>query len=501
MLMLRYILHPVESWNESLSELDRGGLSIKKLLFILVVFELVTMAVFLYGDKIAWAYFAGILLTPVFLLCIPIEPVVGILVMIFTTGIDFIGVITETSEDAVFKLTYFHLATVLTTVSIFLNLLLKGKLNIPNISLWPPVLASIVIIAISTIYSPVFDAGFLELARTLFMVMITLMILIIINKKWRAQIVIWTLIVIPFAISIVSIYQLLNEGSILTPIVRKVATEIGMPVFRSSGTFSNPNALGCFLMVGIVIAVSLMFIEKQSILAKLILMVSIAVSGIGLLITFSRGSWLSTAAGIFFIVLLHRKWSYITYFSIVIIALVVVLAITQPVVVDAVLSRFTTIFDPASDSSSSSRLSLIKSGIWMWQDHPFLGVGAGGFSYYCYDYMDPNMPYQMKWIKEAHTIQAKILAEQGIIGITVASWLFITVLFHGLFSITKIKDTFFKNVQIGFASLFIGFIVNFTFGSDQFNNMFWMITGLIYSIPLVDSFHSQNDVGEINQSE
>jgi O-antigen ligase len=103
--------------------------------------------------------------------------------------------------------------------------------------------------------------------------------------------------------------------------------------------------------------------------------------------------------------------------------------------------------------------------------------------------MDPDMPQGMIFVKEAHTIQAKILAEQGLIGITVAFWLFFTILFHGIRSIKPIKDDFLKNTQIGLTALFIGFIVNFTFASDPFNNMFWITIGFLYAVPLVDNMH------------
>ncbi|MCE5252191.1 O-antigen ligase family protein [bacterium] len=468
----------------------------RKIFWGLVVFELITMVVILFGDKITWAYFAGITLTPFLVIGIPIEPALGVVAMIVSTGFDFLGKIAEASDQSIIRLTYFHLAMVLTLFSVFLHLLLKKKIAIPVTSLWPPLLAFLSVMMISIIYSPDFDSGCFEVARMIFMALVTLVIMVLTNKKWRAYLILWTIILVPFLVSVLSIYQLLNEGSIFAPIVRKVATELGMPVYRSTGTFSNPNALGCFLMVGIIPAFALLFQKKQSLFLRILLITSIGVTGVALLISFSRGSWLSTLAGVLVVVLLHRKWSYIFYFLIGAVAVFVILAITQPVVVEAVYDRFGSIFDPSSDRSSSSRLSLIKSAIWMWEESPILGVGAGGFAYNSYEYMDPDMPEGMIWVKEAHTIQAKILAEQGLVGITVAVWLFFTILFHGIRTSKSLVDDFLKNAQIGLTSLFVGFIVNFTFASDPFNNMFWLSIGLLFAIPLIESMNPSEPAGE-----
>ena len=130
----------------------------------------------------------------------------------------------------------------------------------------------------------------------------------------------------------------------------------------------------------------------------------------------------------------------------------------------------------------------------MWQDSPLLGVGMGGFAYNAHNYLDPNMPHEFIWLRDAHTIQAKILAEQGIVGFAIAVWLFLKILFFGIKSIDVFNDQFLKNAQIGLVSLFVGFIVNFTFASDQFNNMFWLSIGLLYVLPIIDKMYSPNSI-------
>ena len=46
--------------------LNRGEISIRKIFWLLLAFEVVTMAAALYGDVIVLAYYIGIVLTPLF---------------------------------------------------------------------------------------------------------------------------------------------------------------------------------------------------------------------------------------------------------------------------------------------------------------------------------------------------------------------------------------------------------------------------------------------------
>ena len=191
---------------------------------------------------------------------------------------------------------------------------------------------------------------------------------------------------------------------------------------------------------------------------------------------------------------LHKKWSYYFVFIGVVILLTIVLSIKIPRLWEVIFSRFGSIFDPLGEDSTSSRICLLRSGIWMWQDHPLLGVGFRGFPELYNDYVDPNMPYYLREVKEPHTLQVEILAEQGIIGFTIATWLFMTIIFHGIMTSIRMKDEFLKNAQIASTALVIGFLVSFTFAADIVNNAFWMLVGLVYAIPFVEKSISSRTI-------
>ena len=257
-------------------------------------------------------------------------------------GLDFLGRIAGSNEDSL-RLTYFHVAMMLTLASLIMNKLYKGKISIPSLSLWLPLLSFTALLAISIIWSPDFNMAIFELARHSFMVVLCVMVVMIVDSRWRVKLVVWVMVLTTFAISVLSVYQTITKGTIFAPIVNQVATELGMPIYRTTGTFSNPNVLGLFLMAGVILPFAQLFELGISSNERFFLFVCLVGTSIGLVLTFSRSGWLSVLTGLFIIVLLNKKWSYIWYFLGVMSVLVVVLAYTKPIVVEAMFGRFITI--------------------------------------------------------------------------------------------------------------------------------------------------------------
>jgi O-antigen ligase len=470
------------------------------ILFWLVAALLTVTGVCLYLK--AYVFLGYVMLAvfaPVFVILIPLEPTIGILVMFVVTGLDFLGRLHESGPNQIgFHLTMFHVALFVTFVSVFLNLVLKKRTFIRLADLWPPLIVFIFVLALSLLYTPNFIQGSYLVVQIIVMGLITLIVIETLDRRWKVGFIVWTMVVVPAAIGVLTMYQLMSEGAIYSPMVSKMATSLGIPVYRSTGTFMNPNELGCFMMIGIVMGYGLMFHKGLKPWIKLILVALILCSVGGILASFSRAGWLSTLIGMMIITAMHRKWSYYAYFFGFMTLMLLLLIVTKPEIWEAVTGRFASIFDPTKDESSSSRISLIRTCIWMWQDNPILGVGIRGFPKLYYEYVDPNMPQILIEVNEAHTIQAEILAEQGLIGLTAATWLFVTVTFHGLKWAVKLKDGFLRTSQIAMTALMLGYIVNFTFASDFINNTFWMTVGMLYAIPFIEI--DENDEIDVGKS-
>lgn len=467
-------------------ELNRGAIDIVKVLLLLLLLETMLLLVVSSGNKLYIAGFAAILTVPVFLVLLPVHPTLGILAMIFATGMDFLGVIAETRLPMKFDFTYFHVALLVTFIATFLNMILKRSLYFPSLELWAPLLLFNLSVGLSLIYTPNFIVGSWMFVRILAMGLLTWMVVQIVNRKWQVSAIMWVMILVPFGVSILSIYQLFTQGSFYSEIVYRTASALGMQIYRATGTFANPNYLGCFLMVGVIVPFGLMFHRKYPITLRMVLVGAAFVTTAGLITTFSRTGWLSTLIAVLVVIALHKKWSYFGVMFGLGLAAIVFLAFEHPEILEAILYRFTTIFTPSEDDSSSSRLSLIRTGIWMWQDHPIFGIGIEGFSKLYDLYVDPNMPDILVNVKYPHTIQSQILTELGLVGFIIATWLYFTILFKGIRTSFSLKNDLLRNAQIILTSLHVGFMVNFTFANDLVNNIFWINVGLIYALPLIE---------------
>ena len=158
------------------------------------------------------AYFWGIVLIPLFLILIPVEPVIGISLMFIATGFDFFGQITKT-EGSEFNLTYFHIVMLLTFASVFLNNFFKRKITFPSCSLWKPVICFLTLMAVSLIYTPRFMPGFMEFVRLSVLCALAFAMIISVNTKNKLKFVIWSYILIPLGVAAFTIYEIATEGA------------------------------------------------------------------------------------------------------------------------------------------------------------------------------------------------------------------------------------------------------------------------------------------------
>ncbi|MFA6472648.1 MAG: O-antigen ligase family protein [Candidatus Latescibacterota bacterium] len=421
--------------------------------------------------------------------------------MVITTSLDFMGAAESGVEGFRYlNFTLFHLAFLLTLVSTICSILMHQKIRIPSASIWFPLLAFLLLYTISLIRTPDIKEASLYVVRAMFLSMTIFIVIISIDRIWKLSLFVGMLIIVPLVVASITISQFFSEGSLFAPIVIKMANALGLPVFRATGTFTNPNALACFLMAGAALGFSLLFAKEIPSFLRLILLAAVITTVVGLLLSFSRGGWVSTFCAVIFVVVLQKKWSYFGYFAIFVIICLIIISIKTPQMYAVVFERLGSIFDPSQDASSTARIALLKSSVAMWFDHPIFGVGLRGFPVEFANYIDPNMPHILKELKEAHTIQFEILAEMGIVGLTIASWLFFTVLFHGIRTMKTIKNHTLRCLQIGSVALFIGYVINFTFATDLFNNVFWMTMGMIYTLPLIDNkYFSEQSLKELPQ--
>lgn len=182
---------------------------------------------------------------------------------------------------------------------------------------------------------------------------------------------------------------------------------------RVFSTLENPNVLAGYLDVMICIALGILakFGDKKQ---KILLVVAIVMMTACLIMTYSRGAFL-TMAIVFIIYGIMQDWRVL-----------IVFALLTGIVIygDSTFSeRIISIFNETLDSSEGLRVGIWVSTISMIADHPFIGSGWGAFQFvypqYNYYLADTNIV-----IYHAHNLYLNTAAEIGIVGALAYFWFF-----------------------------------------------------------------------------
>ncbi len=189
---------------------------------------------------------------------------------------------------------------------------------------------------------------------------------------------------------------------------------------RASGFMGSPNHLAGFLEVALMFGLAMTFWSRWRIWAKVLLGYGSLVCIAGIILTGSRGGYISAATGLLvfgvlsFLILARQRFDRLGY---VFGAVAVVLAIGGLSAAfllaesDTLLLRVQT-----ATTLDSARMSIWPAAIQQFQLSPVFGTGAGTFLYYGRQFRDPLVQTDPRF---AHNDYLQLLAEFGIVGIAV----------------------------------------------------------------------------------
>jgi O-antigen ligase len=205
------------------------------------------------------------------------------------------------------------------------------------------------------------------------------------------------------------------------------------PGLRASGLYICPNHLAGYLEVSALMGISIVCWSRQTFWLKLLAGYGSAVCVVGLLLTASRGGYLSTSFGLVVFMTLswiairrasrHQIW--VSAFGAVIIAALLFGSIT------AIFSRHYALQARAARllDTGDIRVTLWKSAVAQFKLSPVVGTGGGTFQYYARMFRPSHIVADPV---TAHNDYVQFLAEYGVMGTTVvAAFILIHLWFGG----------------------------------------------------------------------
>ncbi|MBP1765146.1 MAG: putative bicarbonate transporter, IctB family [Firmicutes bacterium] len=252
---------------------------------------------------------------------------------------------------------------------------------------------------------------------------------------------------------------------------------------RVFSTLENPNLLAGFLMVNMAIAAGVALHTPEA-KFKLALIAFIAMLGVCLVLTYSRGVWLSILA---VIILYGILYSRKVFWLLLIVPLALVLA------QDSLMDRILSIANP-TDTSSTLRLALWESTVAMILDHPFLGIGWGAylFVYPEYDFFLQDAGTK---IFHAHNMYLNIAAEIGVPGLMVFLALMVGHIRKAL-RVVQGSNRWAAGIMLGTATALLGLAVSgftdYILFNIQLSMLFWLLNACIICVS--QNFHDKQNL-------
>jgi hypothetical protein len=198
----------------------------------------------------------------------------------------------------------------------------------------------------------------------------------------------------------------------------------------------------------------------------------------GLVMTYTRGSWLSAGIGIALMSVLTEAWLFWAWLALFAVALVAA---------PGVASRFASILDTSGGTAGfRRRLWTIAFGII--GEHPLLGIGIGNYYDVFTEYIFRHPELSVGWvIYGAHNSYLTIWAETGIFGILSFVAIILVSIKYGLYlARAKSGDKYLAWINSAIFAGVIGFALN-SLTSNSFHHpqgavFFWFLLGLQVAI-------------------
>lgn len=314
---------------------------------------------------------------------------------------------------------------------------------------------------------------------------ISIMIVMILQHEKVFRNVAWTLVAAGVFMGTISVFQYFT-GAFSNSFWGFGQTSLSNIVgdsqnYRISGPFSDPNSYAQLIVVLVPLALDRLMSARSNI-ARLIAIWALVVCSLTVIITFSRGGFLSLVV----VLGIYAIWKGLSFGNWMLIStLVLGVVLMLPAQYMERLSTLTS-FLPGSQSSQNDvsfvgRLSENIIGVQMFLDHPILGVGVKNYPVYYIDYSRGLGLDQRRTERSPHSLYLEVAAEQGIVGVVVFS----VLLYNAFNGLLFAKRTFYQlesyemerltvSIMIGF----IGYLTSAVFLHGAYPRPFWVLIGL-----------------------
>lgn len=455
----------------------------KKNLLILISAVILALAISLLNVSLPIYLFIGLLVFGVITFFIFKNPVIGIYLIAFFLPFERVGAY----EFGAMTIRISQILFIILIVVWVGKMIFQRKIDLvknPLIIL----LAIFLLINIVSLQNTInLERSVIVLAFVIFTILLSLIIPNLLRDRKPIEKIVVILLVSCFLVSVFGIFQFLGDMAGLPTTItglRDLYTKnvLGFP--RIQSTAYEPLYFANYLLIPLSIAFAL-FLSRQGKIKSSWLLILLLVGAVSFVLTIARGGYLALAAAVLVICLFYFKKVF-TMRNVIILA--AILVIVWWVVVQALgfgggLFNLETFKEHVGNvfygASFNERIDTFEKAMIAWREHPFLGVGVGGFG----PYVAPHPSYMPKdgW-RIVNNELIEILAETGILGAFAFFIIILVLIIRSIKAIIKTQDKYLKAIMIALLAAFIGVLVQYQTFSTLYIMHVWFLIGLMIAV-------------------
>jgi len=340
--------------------------------------------------------------------------------------------------------------------------------------------------------------GFISICRGSYLDVGDIGVVIINYKRWITPIILYFLvlntvkdritirnvgIIIMIATTVaalMAIYDYIDKGDVGS-----------MEKSRIGGIAEQPNQLAAFFNYYMFLPLGF-FITNMSKAHYWWLLVPFLLCFRGIMVTFSRGGYLSFVSGIYSLTFFRSKillmllvlFSYVIYLNPWIIPHGIRYRMGQTVKEQPAGEAPAGLSEANIDTSSRRRVEVWRAGLDMIKDNPVFGVGYGLFPYMVKYYWDGGE-------MDSHNTYIILAAEMGLPALAVFLWIILLIFWNTAALYYKTKDPFAKALALGWLGGLGGLLLSNMFGSrldsQEISGYLWILSALIMRLKILDA--------------
>jgi O-antigen ligase len=335
--------------------------------------------------------------------------------------------------------------------------------------LWAISFFWIAVLCFSFAFSIARLASLEELMRNILYISLPLIIFSWATSDNRIKLLSYTVLLTGTLVSSIAIFGFLSDY---------IKTLIFTP---ASSPLSRTNDLGAYMLLIFPLAISSFLYEDKSPIEKVLYALASILSFITIILTFSRGIWLSIIIAIILVLILGRKIlkKNLIYIGIVAVLSAIPIIIKWESIVNRLLSLQNIFLN--AENSIEWRKSLLRGSLKIFEDHPVFGTGLNTFGYIYSLYQERAGYFSIN----PHNYYLQLLTETGVIGFITFVVLALSILYMSFKAFAN-SENIFKGIALGLLVGIISSLIHISVDIDwsvtAIPILFWVEVGLLIAI-------------------